>query len=247
MDARCGGLRWNAVSAGSAYGEHGAQGTAPFLIAHRAGNDLERLRAARALGVPLIEADLHLFAGRLEVRHLKTLGPVPILWDRWRVASPRAPRLLLDELLRAVGQAPLMLDLKGRDVRLSELVVAALADRSGGAETVVCSQSWGLLRPLESLAGLRVVHSVGSRRQLAVLRRRFAGRRLAGISIHRTLLDAATARELRERAALLMSWPVESAAQAHELAGWGVQGLITSRYQELAPLFGAGPEVAVAA
>ena len=64
---------------------------APFVVAHRAGNDLARLRAAEALRVPLIEADVHLFAGRLEVRHLKTLGPFPILWDRWELAPPWAP------------------------------------------------------------------------------------------------------------------------------------------------------------
>ena len=57
-------------------------GTGAFVIAHRAGNDLDRLRRAQQLGIAVIEADLHLYAGRIEVRHLKTLGPVPVLWDR---------------------------------------------------------------------------------------------------------------------------------------------------------------------
>lgn len=205
------------------------------------------MRAARTLGVPLIEADVHLFAGRLEVRHLKTLGPVPVLWDRWTLSSPWAPRLQLDELLRAAGPARLMLDLKGRDVRLSERVIAALADHGAAAQIVVCSQSWDLLPPFEALPGVRVVHSVGGRRQLARVRGRFPKRRLAGISIHRKLLDAATVRDLRERAAIVMSWPVETADEAHRLAGWGVDGLITSRYAELAPLFAPGPTVAGAA
>jgi glycerophosphoryl diester phosphodiesterase len=236
------------VSAGRASEELDARWTGPFLIAHRAGNDLGRLRAARELGVPLIEADLHLFAGRIEVRHLKTLGPVPILWDRWALASPWAPRLLLADLLRAAGPAPLMLDLKGHDLRLSEGVIAALAEhRPAGVRTIVCSQSWKLLEPFESLPRVHVVHSIGSDRQLARLRGRFAARRLDGISIHRKLLDAATVRELRERAALVMSWPVVTADEAELLAGWGVQGLITSRYAELAPLFASAPGDAIAA
>jgi hypothetical protein len=184
--------------------------------------------------MPLIEADLHLYRGRVEVRHLKTAGPVPILWDRWKLASPRAARLLVDELLGAAGSAPLMLDLKGRDVALATHVASALARRDQAAPITVCARNWALLEPLDGLAGVRLVHSVGSARQLAALRRRGTARPLAGVSIHRRLLDAATVRELRARTELLLSWPVDTAEQARQLASWGVQGLISSRYAELA-------------
>ena len=60
----------------------------PFLVAHRAGNDLALLRRAEERGITHVEADLHLFRGRLEVRHLKTVGPLPILWDQWTLAAP---------------------------------------------------------------------------------------------------------------------------------------------------------------
>ena len=82
---------------------------------------------------------------------------------------------------------------------------------------------------------MRIVHSVGSRRQLRALRRRFAGRRLAGVSIHRELLDPATVADLRSRAALVMTWPVASAEEAMRLAGWGVDGVITERFDVLLP------------
>ena len=75
----------------------------PFIVAHRAGNDLELLRRAEGVQPRLIEADVHLYRGRLEVRHLKTLGPLPVLWDRWYLASPRTPRLELAGLLAAAG------------------------------------------------------------------------------------------------------------------------------------------------
>ena len=36
-----------------------------LLLAHRAGNDLERLRLAESAGADVVEADVHLHRGRL--------------------------------------------------------------------------------------------------------------------------------------------------------------------------------------
>jgi hypothetical protein len=202
----------------------------PFVVAHRAGNDLARLRAAEALRLQLVEADVHLFGGRLEVRHRKTVGPFPILWDRWELAPPWAPRLLLDELLEATAPGTeLMLDLKGHDRRLPGRVLAAVESAGLPGRLTVCSQDWRLLEPLAGLPEIRVVHSVGNARQLARL-----PRTVAGVSIHERLLDAGVVAELRRRAALVLSWPVESVAQARRLATWGVQGLISRRFEDLA-------------
>ena len=193
------------------------------------------MRAAEALRLPLIEADVHLFAGRLEVRHLKTLGPVPVLWDRWQLARPWAPRMLLEDLLsaRAAG-TELMLDLKGHDARLPGRVAQAIGAGAAGRVTV-CSQAWGLLEPLRDLDDVRVVHSVGNARQLARLRERYAREPLAGISIHRRLIDRALVQELRRRASLVLSWPVESVEHARILSTWGVQGLISTSFESVAP------------
>jgi hypothetical protein len=205
------------------------------------------LRRAEALGVRLIEADVHLFARRLEVRHLKTLGPVPILWDRWELAAPWAPRLLLHQLLAAARGPELMLDLKGRDPRLPRLVAEAIAAHGQSRPVTVCSQRWDLLEPLRGTPGIRVVHSVGNARQLDALRRCHTPTRLAGVSIHRELLDARVTRELRDRAELLMSWPVDTGDQAGTLASWGVHGLISSRFEALAPFLAATASAQVAA
>lgn len=203
----------------------------PFIVAHRAGNDLAQLR--RAGRARFAEADVHLRRGRLEVRHLKAVGP--ILWDRWYIASPRTPRLELADLLAAAGRdTVLMLDLKGFRRRLARAVLAELAVHPGVDETVVCSRSWRLLEAFEADPRVRVVHSVGSRRQLRALRRRFADRRLAGVSIHQRLLDEHVTAELRRRAELIVSWPVETADEAMRLGRWGVHGVTTSRFEELA-------------
>jgi glycerophosphoryl diester phosphodiesterase len=141
--------------------------------------------------------------------------------------------MLLDELLAAIGpDTELMLDLKGHDARLPGLVVDAIDASGVTGRLTVCSQDWRLLEPLATLPDLRVIHSVGNLRQLARLRRVRAP--LSGVSIHQRLLDAAIVDELRRRAALVLTWPVESAAQARRLAEWGVQGMISQRFESLA-------------
>lgn len=181
------------------------------------------------------------------MRHLKTLGPVPILWDRWRLANPFAPRLLLPELLGALDpQTELMLDLKGRDRRLCHGVTDSV-DAAGLRRITVCARSWPLLEDFRCDERFRVVHSVGNRRQLRVLLRNFEGRPLQGVSIHARLLDAGVVAELRRRAEVVLSWPVNSLAHARELASWGVAGLISDRHELAVELAAPQAEPGVAA
>jgi hypothetical protein len=194
------------------------------VIAHGAGNDLRLLRTAESARIALVEADVHLFRGRLEVRHLKTLGPVPIYWDRWRLPLRFSPRLYLPQLRDAMNPSTaLLLDLKGRATKLPEAVLDALQ----GRPAMVCSRNWTHLEPFRRAEHVRVVYSVGSRRQLAALRRRFADELVHGISIHERLLDRATAADVLKRAELVMTWPVNTLERARELLSWGVRGLIT--------------------
>jgi len=195
-----------------------------ILVAHRAGNDLERLHEAEALGIVHVEADVRLWHGRLEVRHLKTLGPIPVLWDRWRLANPFARRLVLAELLASVSpRTELILDLKGRNGELATRVLAALGDR----RATVCARDWRLLQSFVDRPNVRLVHSVGTMRQLRRLRRRYAGRQLEGVSIHERLLDVATVAELRPVASFVMTWPVNTLQRAEELVALGIDGLIS--------------------
>jgi glycerophosphoryl diester phosphodiesterase len=153
---------------------------------------------------------------------------VPVLWDRWTLAPPWTPRLRLDRVLAALRPATeLMLDLKGRDPRLPALAAAALGEHAPGTPVTVCARHWPLLDLLPGLPEVRPVHSVGTRRQLKRLRRRSEGGRLHGVSIHRELLDARTADDLRQRADVVLTWPVQTCDDVRELVGWGVQGLIT--------------------
>ena len=185
------------------------------------------MHEAGAWGVRLVEADVRLFRGRAEVRHLKSVGPLPLYWDRWQLASPFRRGLRLEELLAAAPEQPeLVLDLKGRKRRLADLVLDALRPYPGRRVTV-CARSWELLDPFRGSDRVRLVHSVGTAAQLRAFRRRFAEAGADGISIHAKLLDVETVRELRTLAGTVMSWPVNTAERARELVAWGVDGLIT--------------------
>lgn len=208
----------------------------PFVVAHRAGNDLGSLRRAESAQVAVVEADLCLFAGQIEVRHPKTLGPIPLLWDKWTVVSPRTPRLLLDQLLEAAeASTTLMLDLKGSDRRLATAVAAAIHEHPRQL-TLCCAQNWVQAEAMRDLDNVRVVHSVGNQRQLRSLRKQLAAKPVYGVSIRDKLLSRERVAELRRRADLVMTWPVKSVADVRRLASWGVDGLITDHYEVLAPL-----------
>jgi glycerophosphoryl diester phosphodiesterase len=202
----------------------------PLVIAHRAANALDGLQVARDGSAHMIEADVHLFRGRLEVRHLKTVGPIRILWDRWRLANPYAPQLVLEDVLEATASldAELVIDLKGRSRKVAQRVRDAIAlQRLAGRHFTICARAWHLLDEFESAPDLRLVHSVGSNRQLRRLLHAAGGERIEAISIHERLLTESTLNHLQPRTAFIMTWPVNSEKRARELRAAGVHALIS--------------------
>jgi hypothetical protein len=202
-------------------------------VAHRAGNSLSGLHRAVELGVEVVEADVHHHRGRLEVRHLKTLGPLPWLWDSWELRSATAPRLGLAELLTAAdGGVTFMLDLKGRHVAAGEAVARMLHERAPERPVVVCSRYWPALTPFEHVPWVRTVRSARHRPELAVLLRRLERdhRPGHGASVHRSLLTPAVAARLHRRLDLLLTWPVDdlrALAAITPLAATGPLGVIS--------------------
>jgi glycerophosphoryl diester phosphodiesterase len=209
---------------------------APFLVAHRAGNDIHAVRHTSSATATLVEADVRLRRDRLEVRHLKSAGPLPVLWDRWRLAPAWRHRTALRELLAAAPPAiTLILDLKGRRKRLAELVRAEIRPHLGTRTFAICARDWRLLDVFRDLPVQRV-HSVGSERQLRRLLDRYAGTRLHAVSIHERLLDLDTVAALHDLAEVVMTWPVNRIERATELLEMGVDGLITDDQERLEKL-----------
>lgn len=205
-----------------------------LAIAHRAGNDLARLRMAEEIGVDLIETDLWYYRGRLEVRHVKTLGPVPVLWDRWRLEPGWRPRFQLPELLAAVGErTTLFLDLKGTHPRLPVALRDALEQDHRDRPVVVCSQSWDLLDALLPCSELGIVYSVGNPRMLQSVWPRLARLRSPAVSIDQRLLSPETMRTFTERSVSVVTWTVNTEERMNELLAWGVDGIISDNFDLL--------------
>jgi glycerophosphoryl diester phosphodiesterase len=199
-----------------------------LVVAHRAANTVAGVAPAIAAGADVVEADVHLFRRRLEVRHAKTLGPLPRLWEKWYLLPAGAPRPPLDEVLAAVPAGTgLLLDLKGPDPRLAGAVLRALDGAAAGRDVIVCGRFWGTVERLRGVPGVRTLHTAGSRGQLRMLLRRARRGALEGASVRRDLLTPAVAAALRERADELWTWPVPDRATALLLSGWGVTGFIT--------------------
>jgi glycerophosphoryl diester phosphodiesterase len=197
-----------------------------LLVAHRAGNDPRSARAAVDAGADLVEADVHMFRGRLEVRHPRRAGPV--LWDREGVALARGPAQALEPVLAALGPAaePL-LDLKGGPPRLAEAALAAARDAIGDRPVTIASRRWSLLERLAGAPGVRLVRSAASRREVArLLRLAERGGLGDGAAVRADLLAPPVAAALRSAAPLLMAWPVADQGGARALAALGVNALI---------------------
>lgn len=209
-----------------------------LAIAHRAGNSLAGLHEANALGVDVIECDVHAFRGRLEVRHLKTAGPLPFLWDRWELASASAPRLGLRELLEADRHGTtFMLDLKGRHTRAARAAARLLHEMAHDRPLLACGRHWPSVDLLARLPYVLPVLSARNRVELGRLRVRVGtGDPVHGVSLHRSLLDAGLVEELRQRVQVVMTWPVDDPEALEAVTALGVNGVISNEPGLLAEL-----------
>lgn len=202
-----------------------------LAVAHRAGNSIARLREAGALGVDVVECDVHSLRERLEVRHLKTAGPLPFLWDRWELAPGWTPRLGLGEVLEAGGRGPLlMLDLKTRRRAAGRSVADLLESRAAARPVLVCGRFWPSVDHVAArLPYVRPVLSARNVRELTSLRRRLAGNGPApyGVSLHVSLLDREEVADLRTRVEVVMTWPVNNLDLLDRVVGLGANAIIS--------------------
>lgn len=197
----------------------------PLVVAHRAGNDPARAREACRAGADLVELDVHLRRGRLEVRHQHRVGPV--WWDSAGIGvAPRRPWGLEAALEALEGRAEPLIDLKDGPPRLAEAALGAARRVLGPAPVTISARRHALLEPLRDAPGVRLVRSAASRAEVVALRRLAAAGGAPGVCLRRDRLDPALVAELRRGAELVMTWPVDDADDAARLAGWGVNGLI---------------------
>lgn len=211
-----------------------------LAVAHRAGNNLTRLRAALDAGVDLIEADVHHYRGALEVRHGKALGR-HVLWDEGELTWRRDQILpnLKEVLAELNGDPRVMLDLKGPSLAVAGQVAALLRDVAPGVPVTVCTRQWRMFDAFADDPHVRQVLSAANHLGLARLRARLRRRPAFGVSIHRRLLTPAIVAELRRAVQLVLVWPVDTPAALEHARRLGVSGVISKSLPMLGTLLAA--------
>ena len=211
-----------------------------LAIAHRSGNSVAGLRTALDMGVDLVEADVHAYRGRLEVRHLRSMGGLPFLWDKDALVRRRRHEDLdLAGLIAALGDDHrLMIDLKGVHPRLAPMVAGVLRESVPDRGLTVCTKAWWMLDAFD--VPVRRVWSAASRRGLARLRDRLRdpGRTAHGVSVRRSLLTPAIVRELHEATGMVLAWPVDTPEALARSRSLGVDGVISKDLELLGGLLG---------
>ena len=215
-----------------------------LAIAHRAGNDLPSLQAALELGADVVEADVHVRAARLEVRHSKHLRPLPVLWDSGpgglELTRTSPSSFDLAALLAVLdGRRPVMLDLKGPG-RVGARVAELVRGRSPASPVLVCGRWWPGLSPFAGLPSARVVLTARTPPELQRLLRHV--RRSAppyGVSLHGSLLTSSVVARLREHVEVVMSWAVNDEERLRTVLDLGVNGIISDSHEVLRSVLAA--------
>lgn len=195
----------------------------PVIVAHRAGNRAQTA-VAEATRADFIELDVHVFRGRVEVRHEKVLRPTARLWEKWYLLPPGVRVPAIDEILAAVApDTPLMLDLKCFTRTAARRIRASVPDTH---PLIVSSRAWWVLPVFGDRADTALLRSCGSRLQLWLVDRLPGLGPSLGVAVHERRLDRTELARLRARTSLLFSWGVESRARGEALTQAGVTGLI---------------------
>jgi hypothetical protein len=181
-----------------------------------------------AKGADLIEADVHLYRRRLEVRHTKSMGVLPWLWDRWHLVPASDPRLQLAELVAALpDRATLMLDLKGWHPWLGRAVAAAMESAAPGRPYTVSGRAWSMLDAFEDLEHVRIIHSAATPREAFALSRRLRRHRTDALCVKLPVLNQPRwATRLRTLSPTLFTWPVADMTAAGNALALGADGLV---------------------
>ena len=200
----------------------------PYIIAHRYGNDLSRLAAAAGAGADYVEVDVWLHRGRLEVRHERTMGPLPFYWDKWRVWRKRGKPLLLDEVLAALPERMgVMLDLKGTERGLPEAILQSLRRHGHEHPVMVSSRFWDYLPSLADYPDILLFFSVGRPWEMWRVRPLLELRENDAICVRYGMLSAGEVRDLKSKVALVSTWGINDDGRLERVLEWGVDAIIT--------------------
>lgn len=196
----------------------------PLAIAHRAGNSIAEAKRAIAIAADMIETDIWLRGTHLDIRHMHRLGPLPILWERWRLGIDWKC-LQLHELLEAMDDdALLFLDLKGNEPDLGEAIVSEIRRHAPKRHVAVCGRTYEQLDRIIDEPEVTVFYSVGEAKEWSAAWPRLERMAWPALSVHRKLVNPEVMARLTAMNATVVSWNVNTPAHAQFLWELGVDG-----------------------
>ena len=241
-------------------GASGRTSSRPLRIAHAYGNTRDRLRAALAAPIDVIELDAWYRAGQVWVRHERRLGFLPLLVDKQMPGHSLPPlslplgrrwyvrldinRLKLDDVLDTVaGSKGLLVDVKGsyrgrRNLEFAQSLVRKIGEHAGETWVAVCGQQWPVLDDVRAEApGLEVRYSVERPDQWEKFMRLVGDdERVRRVCIEHRFLNEERALFLDQRGVDVFCWTVDNRDRAQRLVDAGVDGVISNAPDLLAGL-----------
>lgn len=200
----------------------------PFASAHRAGNSRQAALQAIDAGADLIETDIWLHKGRLELRHKQTLGPIPILWEKWAIEPGWKPRYLLRDLLHDVPENILiLLDFKGNELRLGPTVLEELARTAPDRLIATCGRNYPQLQTIDDAPNILTFYSVGDEKEWPLAQEWIATSTTPALSIRADLATPERITWINELGGPVVCWDVNDAEDAKRLIAMGVDGFTT--------------------
>jgi len=229
---------------------------APLIIAHRGAsaekpeNTLAAFRRALALKVDGVELDVHLTrdgvpvvfhdAGLFRLTGIRGLVAARTWRElkKLRVAGTEPIPRLVDVLRLIRGRVSVQIEVKP-GVPVAPIVRAIKAARAG-KWVLLASFAPGLVREARRLAPAvpRMLIAEGGRTPASLVRE-LAAVGACGLSVnHRAVRDAAWLRYFHSRGFTVWCWTVNYAARMRQLAGWGIDAILTDNPALLCAVFG---------
>lgn len=172
----------------------------------------------------IVELDVHLFRGRVEVRHAKVLWPTARLWEKWFFLPADTTVPSIESALAVIPpDVSLLLDMKCFTRRAGRRIRRAVPE---DRDLIVSCRSWWVLSVFADRQQTIMLRSCGNRLQRFLVKLIPGLGDRVGVVIHERLLEPDTAAALLKHTPHLFSWAAESIERGRELADLGVTGLI---------------------
>ncbi len=198
----------------------------PFASAHRAGNSKEAAIRAIEAGADLIETDIWLHKGRLELRHKRRLGP--ILWEKWAVEPGWNPPYLLRDLLQDVPDDMLIfLDFKGDDQGLGPAVLEELRRFAPDRTVATCGRNYPQLQVIDHAPNIITFYSVGEEEEWPVAQDYIRRSSTPALSLAAELATQERIDWISGLGGPVVCWGVQNPAEMERLRAMGVDGFTT--------------------